>query len=420
MRRTIFVLACVFAWATWAAGGAGAVQEPAQETHEAFLPPAIVEVVPAGRSDARVAVPVEFTIPLPTADLADGVTHYLVATTGVMVACQTEPLDSPQAEPGYRWVKMTASAPVAAARYTLLTSHANLRPEIPLAGVVARHSETILQASGLRLLFDPARFTLFHAVQIGSRQAVGEYHEEIINIQQGVTVTLVDVFRQAEFTLLPRVEKGSLRIEREGPAVASVVYEGRFVGHKSVPEIPFEAHLSISAGGLVGVGITFDMDGVGGEAFRIEKVTLRLPLLLKGASRVSFGGAGEDLAGALSWKGRSTLDVAVDGSFRFQDVDGALISGKGPLSWIHYGDVTGGVAVLWGSRPPARFAVAEYDEDLLVIDAGVENGKEASIYFRFFDGANDTLALDSEAAALKAPPSVTVDPRYIKAVTKAR
>lgn len=364
-----------------------------------------------------------FDAPLEESMFSAEMVHYLVATDGDLRACQVTPIDS-TATRGYRWARLKAVLPVSGGTYTLLATKAGVRPNVPLVGAVNLPYRTILDTVTTTLTFDPHVFSILRDAAAGEKTLVPIYDDRLKNTQQGAELVLTDIFRHADFTLVPEVEEGGFRFVEGGPAEASVGYKGRFTGDQSVPAVPFEAEVGLCANDVLRVAVVLEAKDLDLEAYKPGRLRMIVPLLFTQATRPTFGGAGESLRGMACWEGQSGLSVAADGSYVFSDAKGPEVTGKGPVTWIHYG-ADRGAAFFWSEKSaPLEFAVLDYSQDVVAIDASPapdENGNlSVCVWILLRAGDADASRLAAVAEALRAPPLATVDAKYIQIVTRAR
>lgn len=392
---------------------------------EDVVPPLTVVVKPAGHTDAAVVMPVEFTAPLESAAFSGNTAHYTLGPNGELFACQVEPFGQVHVDLGYRWGRVRMLAPLVEQTYHVLSTRNASRPEVPLVATLLGPDGAVLETNIVRLTFDHALFTVARSVQVAGKPAVPEYRRGLMNRQQGLALVVTDRLRQADFPLAPKVAEGGFRLLQSGPVEASVACEGVFAAPGGVSAVPFEASVSLFANHILSVNVRVPAGAFDEETYELKRLTITLPLLLRRAAGVAFGGTYEHVAGVKRWQGRAHLAVREDGSYEFTDANGSVVSGKGPVTWAHYGNGEGGVACFWrDGAAPVEFAVVEYDHDLVslsVTPVKQEDGShEAGASFLFPVRGADPALLGSCAAALAHPAAAAADQAYIEAVTRAR
>jgi len=390
----------------------------------AIAPPMTVKVSAERPGDTSAVVPLTFSAPFPTSDLAPGTSHYLVSTDGAVRACQIEPLGAPRADLSYRWVNVTAALPAVDRTYTLLVARESLRPEIPLVGAALMPADSVaLTSENVEIRLARWRLRLFESAAAAGRTIVPQYVEGLINRQQGFEMVVTDTFRHADFMMTPRMLDDGFRLDERGPVRASGVYSGAFES-EYLDEMPFEMAVSLLSSDVVEVKITIAAGAFQEEVYDLKSVVVTLPLLLESAARLSFGGPSHNFQGAKRWRGTAALDVGDDGSYTFEDAQGAVVRGAGPLSWAHYGSDEGGAAFVWEAcSRPVSVRVADYSQDLLEValaPSRLESGDWQARLYIVFDAGARRRDLDALAQALASPPRAAVDERYVKFITKAR
>jgi hypothetical protein len=367
---------------------------------------------------------VTFDAPLEPAVFSPGTEHYIVGTGGDLHACQVTPLEAESAL-GYRWARLRAFLPLTGGTYTLFATGTGVRPDVPVVGAANLPARTVFDTGRSTVTFSPLYFTMVRDAWAGGRPVIPVYDDRIVNVQQGVQLVITDVFRHADFTLEAKLAEDGFRFIEGGPAQSTVAYTGKFIGHQSVPEVPFVAEVSLYANDILGLRVTLDYEGIDREAYEPTAVRVTVPLLRAEATWVTFGGAGESLRGLPRWEGGSDLSVAADGSYVFNDAEGPAVAGKGPVTWVHYGGDSGGSAFFWypGSTP-VEFAVVDYSQDLITLGAApsLEENRKLSvqIWILLDAGAPNASRLAAIAEALREPPTAVVDEKYIRAITRAR
>lgn len=400
--------------------------DPIAAAAEGTAAPLMAVTVNASGPDERsVEVPVSFTAPLETRDLAEGVSHYLVARNGSIHACQVEPLGRAPAKLGYRWANLQAALAPADETYILLVARESVRPDVPLAGAALLPGDEVALGTGaVQVLLKKWRFSVFDSVKVSDRQIIPAYVPNLINPQQGLKMIVTDTFRHADFTLTPRLLGDGFRLLERGPVRASAVYEGVFEG-EYIEDIPFTATVGLLCTDVIEVKVDVAGGAFDDEVYDLKSVVITLPLVLETAARLSFGGEGHNVEGAKRWEGGAALEVAADGSYAFGETDGPQINGRGPLAWAHYGSDEGGAGFIWeAGSPPVSVEVLDYEQDLLAVSFSpvkLDDGAwQARLYILFDDGSRSRGRLDALARAIENPPQATVDPRYVKTITKAR
>ncbi len=390
------------------------------------VPPALnVDVRTSQPGSPSVSVPVSFAAPMDRRDLAPGASQYLVSSEGVIHACQVEPFGEPPVDRGYRWANLSASLPPVDERYTLLVAHESTRPKVPIAGAMSvSPSEVILFTESTRVSLSTWRFRVLDAVEVGSRQVVPPYVEGLINPQQGMALVVTDTYRYADFTMKARAVDDGFSMSARGPTRASAIYSGAFK-HEYIDDIPFDVTISLFSNDVIEITTSISQSAFDDDIYELKSVVITLPLVLESAARLSFGGDGHTVVGEKRWHGSAALHVDDGEGYRLEDAEGREISGKGPLSWVHYGSREGGAGFMWEPRcAPFSFEVADYDQDALVISmtpAEIESvGFVARAFVIFDDGFDKRIDLDALARALARPPRAQVDDRYVRYIMGVR
>jgi hypothetical protein len=382
-----------------------------------------VSVRPETPVDSSVLVPVAFRAPFQASNLARGTTQYLVDSSGGIHACQITLIEEIPGRPSWWWAEARAVMPLAETECGFLVTRSDIRPEIPLVGVVVAGDVTTLDAGKTRLIADAARFCIANNIVVGEWQALPAHIENLANPQQSVRLVVTDTFRHADFVLSARVAENGVEVASRGPAVASVKYTGVFKGEQGIDEVPFTAEVSLNAAGMIEATVRFDPETFDRELYRLQSVEFAMPFLFPGSTGVAFGGrSGASIEGEGAWEGSSLLAIS-PGAYEFRDVDAVPILGSGEVAWIRYGDENGGVIFF----PPGEgggmvFRVVDYSSDFLsmaVIPVETDGVIEASLRFACRLGGLDAGALDREAAALCNPPGVVVDLEYLESVRAA-
>ena len=400
----------------------GHVAAAAQET---AAPPMTVEVSAAGPDERSVEVPVCFTAPLETRDMAEGVSHYLVANNGSVHACQVDTMGQPPAKLGYRWANLQVALAPADQTYTLLVARESIRPNVPLAGAALLPGDDLeLGTEDVQVILKKWRFSVFDSVKVRDTQVIPAYLPNLINPQQGLKMIVTDTFRHADFTLTPRIAREGFRLIERGPVRASAAYEGVFEGEYT-EDIPFTATVGLLCNDVIELKVDVAAGAFEDEVYDLKSVVITLPLLLETGARLSFGGEGHNVQGAKRWEGSAALEVAADGSYTFGDADRPRINGRGPLTWAHYGSDEGGAGFIWeGPSAPVSVEVLDYGHDLLAVSFSpvkLDDGAwQAHLYILCNDADRRYRRLDALARAIENPPQAVVDPRYVTIVTKAR
>ncbi|MCD6404561.1 MAG: hypothetical protein J7M19_01895 [Planctomycetes bacterium] len=437
ITAALLLAICAWAWAggpcvvsSQAAGAAGEYPAgPGKSSAEGARPPLAVTVKPEGFTDARVVWPVEFAAPLEEAAFAPEVVHYLVGPSGDLFACQVEAFKKPAVYRGYRWAHLKVAVPLVEATYTVMrgqgasaadASSAQDSPAVPRV----RAQGGCIEAGGVKAYYVRGLFTILHRLDVGAWQAVPDYMSGLINPQQGVRLVLRDRLRHADFVLEPRCNEDGFRLEGRGPVEASAVYEGVFAGRESVDEIPFEARVSLLANRFLRVNVKIPAGAFDEKVYGLEKLVLTVPILLPQATRVTFGGTSDNLSGLAYWEGQARLSLDANESYEFADGIAPPVCGKGPVTWIRYGDREAGVALFWKEGAVPLEFTADYNQDLLrlaVTPVRTDDGsREADVFFLFDTEGTAPGYIAACARALRHPPSATVSQIYLKAVTKAR
>lgn len=386
--------------------------------------PLAITVKPGPFADAQVIWPVEFAAPLKEAAFAPGVVHYLVGPSGDLFACQVEAFKKFTVRRGYRWAHIKAMVPLAEATYTVMRKKDDSVADDSAAMPRVHAEGGCIRAGDVKLYYVRALFTILHRLDVGKWVAVPDYMSNLINPQQGVRLVLRDRLRHADFTLDPHCSKDGFWLEGHGPVEISTVHKGVFAGRESVGEIPFEARVSLLANRFLRVNVKIPAGAFDEKVYDLEKLVLTVPILLPQATRVTFGGTSDNLSGLAYWEGQARLSLDANESYEFADGIAPPVCGKGPVTWIRYGDREAGVALFWGKGAAPLEFTADYNQDLLSLAVtpvpNDDGSREADVFFLFDTGETDPGYIAACARALRHPPSATVSQIYIRAVTKAR
>jgi len=312
-------------------------------------------------TSAWLPVLTSFETAIETEPPGEGEGWYLVDAEGRLYPCQIEAGEAMAAGR----VRGEALVPRRDAKYYLLAMKAPAkRPQFMVSSVFMGQA-AVLETAVVTARIRAERFCVAEEASLFGLDMVPRYVEALVNRQQGVTLTVTDRVRHADVVLQAQTKKGQFALTRRGPVAAAVAYRGTFVGAPDGSEISFEAEVTLTGHGVIGVRVMIPANAYDGKRFHVKDVKVTLPIVLDGAAAVVVGGAHTEASGRDYWTGAAKVSVAPGGAYAFTDGDGSVVSGKGGVTWMDYSDGEAGAGIFWGATENTVSISVDYNEDLL-------------------------------------------------------
>jgi hypothetical protein len=305
-----------------------------------------------------------FETVIETKSPGEGEGWYLADAEGRLYPCQIEPVEAHEGKAAGR-VRGEALLPRRDGKYRLLAAKAPAKEAQFMVSSVFMGAAAVLETPAVTARFQAQRFCVAEEVSLFGLQMVPRYVEGLVNRQQGVTLTVTDRVRHADVALAARMEKAHFALARHGPVAATVEYRGAFVGAPDGSEIPFEAEVTLTGHGVIGVKVAIAAKAYDGKRLHVKDMKVTLPIVLDAAAAVVVGGAHTEASGRDYWTGAAKVSVAPGGAYAFTDGDGSVVSGKGGVTWMDYSDGEAGAGIFWGATENTVSISVDYNEDLL-------------------------------------------------------
>jgi len=368
-------------------------------------------------------LPVQFIAPITRNNAASDGSYRLDGGPAGGFVAQASPLKVDSTEAGCALYEVKALLPRKDATYMLVKSDGPLPESQPLVATLNDADRISLDTGKVSISFDAKRFSFLDEARVSGHAMVPDYVTNLINRQQGIQLVLTDHIRHVDFTLLSEPNP-KFSVEEVGPVATTVLCKGTFAGGERLPKVEYEARITLAASGVIGLDIVLVKGSYDPAVMKATAFKITLPLVLKRAAALSFGGTTPCVSGRSFWTGQSHLTVSDNGSYEFTDADKSTVTGAQKVTWADYGDDEGGVGIVWGSRQaPAELTVG-YNEDLLELSltprAGKESPAEVTAYFIFHPLSENTTSLAGMSAAMDSPPTATVSEAYLRTVTRTK
>ena len=346
---------------------------------------------------------------------------YLIGDHRQVYACQLESIDRIPEGRTFDWARVTTLVP----RRPQLLRLVRLRGPIP-AGALTVSSRLAgglltLKSANVEFCARPTFFRVAEQVVLHDHTILPPFVENLVNRQQNVELVVTDTLRHADFPLSPQTPEQGFAVDRPGPVIASGLYRGTFAGDESVPAIPFEGRVGMTAQGLSFISVTLPAGGIDLAKYRVKDLHLTVPILLEESASLGFGSAFSQSRGRRFWKGVSRLTANSDGKYSFTDCDGSGASGSSGLCWADYASERAGLGIIWSGKAVSVEITCDHNEDLIDIRLAPSSQAPgapvtAEVYLYFHTGLADRNILGYLADGLAHPPALRVSEEYVKAV----